>query len=388
MNKDQSHFAVLVSALCLVLAMTGCAQDSQTSRLDSQDQESMDLNTAMAGDTTGYARANTVKDLIFPADFGPHPSYKTEWWYFTGNLDDETGRQFGYELTIFRSALAPPSQEDSLGLTGWNADQLYMGHFSLADVASQGRTFHAFERFSRGAMDLAGATSGPFRVWLEDWSMESSSEDLFPLRLKAGQDGVAIDLTLSSLKPIVLQGDRGFDRKGAGDGDASYYYSFTRLQTEGTIRIGEEDFAVKGSSWKDHEWSTSALDENQEGWDWFALQLSDNREIMFYVLREKDGSSGAFTNGMLVQSDGTYSPLSREDVVLEVINSWKSPHSGATYPSGWNFSIPSHDIDLTVTPLLDDQELNATVRYWEGAVSIEDANGPAGRGYVELTGYK
>ena len=397
MNKGPFIFSVILGILTISLGCNPAVKPA----VKPADNSSIDLNTAMSGDTTGFARAEKVRDLIFPEDWGPHPTFKTEWWYFTGNLDDASGRKFGYELTIFRSALNPPEKEspsDTAGVSGWATDQLFMGHFSLADLgadastgAAQGaerQTFHSFERFSRGAMGLAGSHSEPFRVWLEDWTIEGSPNGLFPLRLRAGQDGVSLDLTLSSAKPIVLQGDRGLDRKGKELGNASYYYSYTRLETEGVIRIGDQDFTVQGSSWKDHEWSTSALDENQVGWDWFALQLSDNREIMFYVLREKDGSAGAFTNGMLVESDGTYLPLSREDVVLTVNDTWKSPHSGATYPSDWSFSIPSRGIDLEIHPLMNDQELNATVRYWEGAVAIQSGGKPAGRGYVELTGYK
>lgn len=400
MNKSSLYIGIVIGIVVLI-AGCGVADESMKS-------QSIDLNTAMSGDTTGYARAVRVKDLEFPADWGPHPEFKTEWWYFTGNVEDASGNRFGYELTIFRSALNPPNSalnppDSTSGIEGtsaWSTDQLYMGHFSLANLGKEttaegaggagktGKTFSSFERFSRGALDLAGSRSEPFRVWLEDWSMEGSEGDLFPLRLKAGEDEVSIDLTLSSLKPIVLQGDRGLDQKGAEPGNASYYYSYTRLKTEGTIRVGDQTYDVQGFSWKDHEWSTSALDENQEGWDWFALQLADNREIMFYVLREKDGSAGAFTNGMLVESDGTYTPLAREDVLLGLTDTWTSPHSGATYPSGWTFTVPSQDIDLTILPLMKDQELNATVRYWEGAVSIESRGKASGRGYVELTGYK
>ena len=381
--------------ICVLVGTIGCAEVAEPLV-----QTSIDLNTAMAGDTTGYDRAVNARDLVYPDDFGPHPTFKTEWWYFTGNVDDETGRKFGYELTIFRSALAPPERdqaatepsENSEATSRWSSDQLYMAHFSLANIdgfnESGEPTFYSFERFGRGALGLAGSQAAPFRVWLDDWTMEGADGDLFPLRLQAMDDDIAIDLTLSSSKPIVLQGDRGLDQKGEGIGNASFYYSFTRLPTQGTIQIGEQKVAVKGTSWKDHEWSTSALGENQEGWDWFSLQLSDNREIMFYVLREKDGSASTFTNGTLVNADGSYTPLKRDDVRLKVLDTWKSPHSGATYPSGWAFEVPAYNINLDIQPLMKDQELNATVRYWEGAVSIRDKDGTTGRGYVELTGYR
>lgn len=392
MNKTLSYISIWA---CILIAGMGCSEQPVPTV-----QSSIDLNTAMSGDTTGYERAIGVRDLTFPDDFGPHPSFKTEWWYFTGNVDDEEGRRFGYELTLFRSALSPDRVQEDLSDSsllvgadsGWSSSQLYMGHFSLANVdgfaTNEDPAFYAFERFGRGAKGLAGAQATPFRVWLDHWSADGSGDGLFPIRVRAEEDGIAIDLTLSSSKPIVLQGDKGFDQKGAGVGNASYYYSFTRMNTEGTIRINDQSTSVTGYSWKDHEWSTSALDDNQEGWDWFALQLSDNREIMFYVIRESGGSMGAFINGTLVEADGTTTSLKKEDVLLEVTDTWKSPHSGATYPSGWVLQVPAYGIDLAIQPLLKDQELNVSVRYWEGAVSIDGKNGLTGRGYVELTGYR
>ncbi len=350
-------------------------------------QASLALAEAMGGDTTGYARAVEVRDLIFPDDYGPHPGYKTEWWYYTGNLNAEDGRHFGFEFTIFRFALAP-SDTASERASAWATNQLFMAHFALTDVAAEG--FYAFERFSRGAVGLAGAQASPYRVWLEDWSMEGVAGDPFPMRLRAAEDGVSMDLTLEAAKPIVLQGDRGLDPKGPEPGNASYYYSFTRLPTTGTITVGERAYAVRGLSWKDHEWSTSALGDEQVGWDWFALQLSDGRDLMYYQLRRRDGTPSPFTNGILVAPDGTTNPLALGDVELEVLDTWTSPRSAATYPARWRFRIPSEDLDLQITPHMPDQEMNVSVRYWEGAVRIDGtAGGEAvtGNGYVEMTGY-
>ena len=349
---------------------------------------SLALAEAMGGDTTGYARADAVRPLVFPDDYGPHPGYKTEWWYYTGNLDAGEGRHFGYELTIFRFALAPSDTTAAERASAWATDQLFMAHFALTDVASA--AFYAFERFSRGALGLAGAQAAPYRVWLEDWSMEGGAGDPFPMRLRAAEDDVAMDITLEAAKPLVLQGDRGLDQKGPEPGNASYYYSFTRLPTEGTVTVGGNAYAVRGLSWKDHEWSTSALGAEQVGWDWFALQLADGRDLMYYQLRRRDGTPSRFTNGILVAPDGSTQPLALGDVEIDIVATWTSPRSAATYPARWHFRIPSETLDLQIIPHLPDQEMDVSVRYWEGAVRIEGtAAGEAvsGNGYVEMTGY-
>jgi predicted secreted hydrolase len=353
-----------------------------------QVRASVQLAEAMGGDTTGFERATVVRDLKFPDDYGSHPSFKTEWWYYTGNLESEEGQRFGYELTIFRSALTPMDEHRDDDRSRWTSNQLFMAHFSFVDV--EGEAFHAFERFSRGAAGLAGAQSSPYRIWLEDWSITGGDEGLFPKRLRAAAGDISIDLSLAQGKPVVLQGDRGLDRKGPGPGDASYYYSFTRIPTTGEVSVDGQMYTVTGSSWKDHEWSTSALSEDQVGWDWFALQLSTGLDIMFYQLRRRDGRASPFTNGIVVSADGSTEPLSLEDVEIDVLDTWTSPHSGGVYPSGWRFRIPRKDLDLRVTPVLPDQELNVSVRYWEGAVDLKGNAGGlpvTGWGYVELTGY-
>ena len=381
-----SRFSV-IAILILVASLAAGAFLLRSESAESI-QASLALAEAMGGDTTGYARAEAVRPLVFPDDYGPHPGYKTEWWYYTGNLGTEDGRHFGYELTIFRFALAPSDSAAPERASAWATDQLFMAHFGLTDVAAE--DFYAFERFSRGALGLAGAQAAPYRVWLEDWSMEGGAGDPFPMRLRAAEDGVAMDITLEAAKPLVLQGDRGLDQKGPEPGNASYYYSFTRLATEGIITIDGNAYAVRGLSWKDHEWSTSALGDEQVGWDWFALQLSDGRDLMYYQLRRRDGTPSPFTNGVLVVLDGSTRPLALGDVSLDVLDTWTSPRTAAAYPARWRFRIPSEALDLQITPHLPDQEMDVSVRYWEGAVRIEGTSGGeavSGNGYVEMTGY-
>lgn len=333
----------------------------------------------------GFARALGPRVFAFPADHGPHPEYRTEWWYYTGNLDTAAGRHFGFQLTFFRTALrARPVARPS----AWGATQVYMAHFALTDVG--GRRFHAVDRVSREALGLAGATASPFRVWVEDWTAEGQGGAGPAMRLRAAQDEVAIDLVVESGKPAVLHGENGLSRKSAEPGNASYYYSLSRMATRGTIRLGGERHAVTGLSWMDREWSTSALGHDQVGWDWFALQLGDGREVMVYQLRRRDGSVDPASRGTIVRADGGSGGLLPEAIEIEVRAHWASPRDGTRYPARWRLRIPSEALDLEVTPHLADQELDLTVRYWEGAVRVRGtASGVPveGHGYVELTGY-
>ena len=332
-----------------------------------------------------FARVVEPRKFSFPEDHGPHPDYGVEWWYYTGNLETEEGRRFGFQLTFFRIGLDsnPDARQSS-----WSASQLYMAHLGLTDVSNE--KFYSFERFSRGALELAGAEASPFSVWLEDWSVESTKSATLPLRLTAREEAVAIDLVLDSSKPVVFHGDRGLSQKSAGIGNASYYYSMTRMPTQGTVRIGKESFRVTGNSWMDREWSTSALSEEQVGWDWFALQLSDGREVMYYQLRLKEGGIDPFSSGTLVSKDGATRRFRQEDVQISVEDHWQSPLGGSPYPSRWRFRIPSEGLDVEIIPYVEGQELDVLIRYWEGAVHVQGTSAGVpviGDGYVEMTGY-
>ena len=349
--------------------------------------ESVAVSSALGdADSAGYRRAYEPRPFQFPADHGPHPDFRNEWWYVTGNLVDGAGRQFGYQLTLFRIALAPAAP---VADSAWRTNQLYMGHFALTDVAEN--KHRAFERFSRDAVGLAGARATPFRVWLDDWELAGLESDAFPMRVRAREDSIEIDLTLTTAKPVVLQGDQGLSQKSAEPGNASHYYSFTRLRTEGTIRLGENTFAVGGASWLDREWSTSALGSDQSGWDWFALHLDDGRDLMFYRLRRKDGSVDPHSKGALVAADGRSRPLGWNEVELQPLGEWVSPKTGDRYPARWRLRLPGENLDLIVTPKVADQEMRLTVRYWEGAVSVSGQAGAeaiSGRGYLEMTRYE
>lgn len=347
---------------------------------------SLAVSDALSGDTTGYARARAPRPFVWPGDHGPHPDFKTEWWYLTGNLDaaDGSGRRFGYQFTVFRVAL---SADTTARASDWATRQLYFAHVTLSDVAA-GRFYFA-ERFERGAAGLAGATADPFRVWLDDLDLRQSDgpdvRGAFPMQLRAmGEDSAAYDLALRPLKPPVLQGERGLSRKGPEPGNASFYYSFPRLATTGTVTVEGEAVAVEGLSWLDREWSTSALGPGLVGWDWFALHLDDGRDLMLYNLRRRDGTADPFSRGTVVAPDGAARSLVPSAFSLTPEGAWESPRGG-TYPARWRVRVPSERLDLVVTPALADQELDGAVRYWEGAVTVEGS--ATGRGYLEMTGY-
>lgn len=342
--------------------------------------ETVSLNRVLGGSAEGYTRADSPRWFSFPEDHGPHPGFRNEWWYFTGNLETAQGRRFGYQLTFFSAALAPHALERG---SHWGTNEVIMAHFAVTDV--DGKRFLFSERLSRAALGLAGAGGTPLTVWLEEWVLRQTNARPWGVTLSAAEEEMGIELQLSSSKPEVLNGEDGLSRKSATPGNASYYYSIPRLATSGTIRVGRETFTVAGLSWLDREWSTSALDPDQKGWDWFALHLDDGRDIMYYQLRKKDGSSDPFSSGTVVGADGKGSHLKREEVHLEPVGRWKSHKSGVSYPSGWRMRIPSHRIDLEITPRLADQELVTGFRYWEGAVAVKGSVG--GSGYLEMTGY-
>jgi predicted secreted hydrolase len=333
----------------------------------------------------GFARALPPATIEFPADFGPHPDFQTEWWYYTGNLATPDNRRFGYQLTIFRRALLPPSMSRERAST-LGTDQIYLGHLAITDVQANMHT--AFERFARGASGISGAQAEPYRVWLEDWEVIELAAGEY--HLQAGQDDYVLDLFLTDLKGPVLQGINGYSQKGPDPGNASYYYSQTRLQTSGTIQIGNQAFPVSGYSWKDHEYSTSALSGDQVGWDWFAIQFSDMSELKVFYIRRSNGQVDDYSSGSFVDAEGNLTPLGNADFSIVSSGTWTSDESGATYPSEWTINVPTLEIQVQVAPLIPDQELTVSYAYWEGAIranGIKQGLPVDGYGYAELTGY-
>ena len=378
------RFAPLL--LVALVVMYGCSEVAQE-----QPTTPAPANTGLRllggefGD--GFALATEPRDFVFPRDHGSHPEYRTEWWYFTGNLETAAGRHFGFELTFFRYALAPP-REPAANNSAWRSEQVWMAHFAVTD--SEGRRFIARERLSRGALDLAGAEVDPLRIWVKDWSVTGdASGDGLTFALEARDERTALSLSLSSTIPPVAQGERGLDVKGPGVGNASYYFSIPRLQAGGEVTVDGDTFAVEGLAWLDREWSTSSLEPGTVGWDWFALHLSDGGSLMFYRLRTAAGEASPFSGGTFVSAGGQRRRLDRSDVELTPLDFWTSPATGTRYPIAWRLVADSLGVNLEIRPTLENQELDLSVRYWEGAVRAE-GSGPAGpllaQGYLELAG--
>lgn len=353
-----------------------------------------------AAPTTAFRPALPGYKFQFPRDHGAHPQFATEWWYYTGHLRSEDGRRFGYQMTWFRTALTPKVTRKS----AWATRDIIFCHFALTD--ERGQRFHFSDRIGRGGLGVSGADSGAKlpRIWSGDWTLQFSGKTGEKQRFSASAISDAsqtqgqpfgLQLSQSALKPLAINGRNGVSQKSAGRGQASHYYSFTRLQTRGILTLGTEKLAVTGESWFDHEFGSSQLAKNQVGWDWFSLQLSDGRELMLYRLRLKNGGVEPFSSGTLVEKNGQTRHLKLADFRLTPLSSWKSNATNASYPARWRIEVPREKIALQVTPTLDNQELRprrsgANLSYWEGSVAASGTqNGRAltARGYLEMTGY-
>ena len=335
-----------------------------------------------------YQLALPGRKLAFPADHYSHPDFKTEWWYYTGHLETESGRRYGYQVTFFRFGLRDRQNEVNKDHPILFSD-LYMAHFALSDV--NGKRFLFRERINRGYGGKAGAATDRYLVWNEDWKVEGDAQKHV---IQANDRGTKLDLRLTSMKPSALHGQNGLSQKGEGKGRASYYYSLTRMRTEGEIEIAGKKEKVQGLSWMDHEFGSNQLREDQVGWDWFSIQLDNQTELMLYLIRRKDGTPDPYSSGTIIKADGATKHLKLKDFQVAVLEKWRSAKSGATYPMKWKVSIPAEEMGLEIAPEFPDQELitnrSTRVTYWEGAARIGGTvrGKPInGEGYVELTGY-
>jgi predicted secreted hydrolase len=337
-------------------------------------------------DRPPFRRALPGYEFRFPIDHAAHPDFRTEWWYYTGHLSTAQGRTFGFQLTFFRHSLRRP---DKTRRSRWALHTLYFAHFAVTD--EEGGTFRFQEKVSRGSLGLAGAETGRYLVWVEDWSARLEGQSF---RLKAGREDMGLDLTLVPRKRPVIHGRDGVSQKAEGEGYGSHYYSITRLTVSGTLAWQGQSYPVTGEAWMDHEFGSNQLQDYQVGWDWFSVQLDGGVELMLYLIRHRDGRIDPTSSGTIMRpnNDAVYLPLS--SLQIEVLGSWRSKKSGVTYPSGWRLKVPEYEVDLSLTPTLADQELttqkSTLVNYWEGSVKITGtvAGKPVqGRGYVELTGY-
>lgn len=340
-----------------------------------------------SNEDNSFQKAIEKRMFAFPEDFYPKTDFRNEWWYFTGNLESKDGRQFGYQFTIFRNSLI----NKNIDSKKWESNEIYMCHFAISDIEQD--KFYSYESLSRGLKPLAFFDSMEKKINVEinyfkfDYNPSKKQTNF---KIYSSAKGIELELSLESKKPIVLQGEDGLSQKSSARGNASYYFSITKLKTTGRIKIKDNEFYVTGYSWFDREWSTSSLDTNQVGWDWFSLQLNNNYELMFYALRERDGSFDEVSSGNIIHPDGSVEKLKIEQVKLTIQNYWTNP-DGIKYPAAWKFEIPDKNTILFITPLMNNQEHRLSFRYWEGTVSIKGklkGSDVSGKGYVELTGYK
>jgi len=377
----------------LVSVTAGCSSPQEPGTVNIVQALSSDQDEAC------FEQAKNSGNITFPEDFGSHDTFKTEWWYYTGNVKTEDDRHFGYQLTFFRQALAC---ERSSGSSAWRTNQLYFAHFAVTDTRN--RKFYSAQRMNRGSVGLAGADADPFNVWIDDWNVrESNGAGKRAIRLtareraetdrkKRGGHGtdpeISIALNLVPGKPVILQGNRGLSRKGPQN--ASHYYSFPGMVTQGRISIGDEVYSVTGHSWFDHEWSTSALGADVTGWDWFAIHLDEGdfagTDLMVCQVRNSEGEPNGYGFGAISFAGGRFTILKESRFSITPDRYWKSPDTGRIYPAGWTVSLPEQNLLLEILPVMDGQEHTHMFPYYEGAVRVMLKDG-TGLGYVEMTGY-
>jgi len=346
-----------------------------------------------AEDQDGFLSVTGPCNLVFPKDHGSHSGYRTEWWYYTGNLEAESGNRYGFQLTFFRSQINAPADEKRRPhpSSAWRARQIYLGHAAVTDIFKKSHL--QSELMARGTLGMAGVSqeAKDTMVFIKNWSAKIGTDRHL---LKTVTDDFSYELTLKPIKPPVLHGDAGYSRKGSSPERASCYYSFPRLKTEGVLTFGAKTIAVQGLSWMDHEFSTAPLEPGIIGWDWFSLQLSDQTEIMLFLLRNEEGGFSQASCGTYIDVSGKPRHLTINDFKVDVLNSWKSPRSQAVYPAHWRLTVLPLAIQLTAKANISDQEMQTQattgVTYWEGSISINGSVGKRpvkGAGYVELTGY-
>ena len=329
-----------------------------------------------------FRQALSPRQWSFPRDHGRHDGFKLEWWYFTGNVHDSTGRRFGYQLTFFRTAFAADRQPRQ---SPWALNDLYFAHAAVSDIDA--RTFEFKDCFGRPHAGLAASSDQSLDVALLDWSAKMVDGKI---TLRCPEKNFSMDLSCTEGRGPILEGPGGVNVKGHELGQASYYYSVTRLRTAGLLTVHAKSYQVEGLSWLDHEFSSDALGSNQIGWDWMGLQLDNGTDLMIYRMRNKSGGTD-YLSGTKITPDGTPHYLSSDQLQLSGSALWTSQTSGGVYPQQWSLGIAGSPT-ITVTSDMPGQELLTTgstkVNYFEGSATVEDSHGKTlGRGYLEMTGY-
>ena len=414
----------LYLTMFLSLTFVSCSEYNTSSEhnISSQQRVGALLDSDNSG---GFASVHRAKEFSFPKDHGAHPDYRQERWQFSGNVVTGSGNQLGYELSIQRvglSATTPPTAEKppstGKGTSGntkqsqWRSKHLYLATLSITD--SNKDRFYQTEKSSRQALDMAGvhivkATStindilgdeqsqrGTFAFNIDNWTVTSTSNEIFPLQIQVDHDDMALDLTIYPSKDIKLYGDTGLSQMGPDLGNASYYYGFNRLKTTGKITLNGLAQRIKGDSWYEHEWGTDITGSDIQGVDRYALQFSDGRDFAFYRIRDRENHTHPLSRGIMVFPNGEHENVKQTDVEFEMISEWTSPLSHIHYPISWNIRIPKYRLTIHTTPLVKEQEIHQSRTYWDGAVRVAGYQNVSsttlktinGYGYMQLMGYK
>ncbi|MBA3994133.1 MAG: carotenoid 1,2-hydratase [Cyanobacteria bacterium DS2.3.42] len=333
-----------------------------------------------------YKKALPGYKFAFPRDHASHEAFKTEWWYYTGHLKSDDGKKYGYELTFFRSGVSPSEKGQPKTKEHSN---VYLAHFAVSDISN--KKFYFYEKLTRSGLTLGAASSSVLHLYNDGWRVDEAGDSMM-LTADSAKNG--IKLLLSSKKPPIIHGKDGVSQKADCVGCASHYYSLTRMDTKGLLFIDGKEKRVAGTSWMDHEFGSNQLTDEQIGWDWYSLQLSDNTELMLYMMRKRDGTIDKNSSGTIIGADGKTEHLSLSQFKVRSKSKWLSPLSKGNYPINWEVEIPEKQIKLQVNADFDSQELvtkrSTDVTYWEGASTITGTKMGkpiTGEGYVEMTGY-
>ncbi|MEZ8017507.1 lipocalin-like domain-containing protein [Vibrio splendidus] len=364
-----------------ILLLLGCDESTQPSAQNTGSILGTETQTEneTAIDQAQFSPVVKGIDITFPADHQAHPDFRHEWWYLTANLIDEDGNALGVQWTQFRFASAPKEKADGTKTTTWQSQQIYMAHSAVTNKDKH----YADEKWSRGQDELAGVDSSPFRVYLDDWQWTSTTDDLFPATLNASSEQFGYSLKLTNNAPYQKQGEQGYSIK-SGDGKvASYYYSQPFINVSGNVTIDGVTHQVSGKGWIDREWSSQFLLDSQQGWDWFALRLSDETSLVVFQLRNSTTGKASYSHARLMNQDGSGITIKQQNISLTAIK--QTEIDGRDYPTEWQVSIPSQQIELTVSALNPNAKMPLSVPYWEGPIVIKGSH--SGSGYMELTGY-
>ncbi len=329
----------------------------------------------LSEDAADFAQVKPGKVFSFPADHGPHPEFRIEWWYVTANLEDSNGTAFGAQWTLFRQALAPGAQQE-----GWANQQIWMAHAAVTRADT-----HRFNQaYARGGVGQAGVTPEPFAAWIDSWAMRGAdafnANNVSPLALNASGKDFSYTLQLEADHPLVLQGDDGYSRKSLRE-QASYYYSQPFFKIRGRLSIDHKPVEVSGLAWMDREWSSQPLAPDQRGWDWFALHFAGGEKLMLYRMRQSDGND--YVSGNWIVPDGPARQLGPADI--RMIPGAPINIDGRKLPVAWRIEIPSLSLSIECSALNDRAWMGTSFAYWEGPIGFSGSH--AGVGYLELTGY-